>query len=52
MVYSRHFDGLPKAVRERLCRRLYELLPGEERQAILEILQDTKPGLPGFEMAR
>ena len=51
-VYSRHFDGLPKAVREPLCRRLYELLPGEERQAILEILRDTKPGLPGFEMAR
>jgi hypothetical protein len=52
MVYSRHFDGLPKTVRERLGRRLYELLPGEERQAILEILHDTKPGLPGFEMAR
>ena len=52
MVYSRHFDGLPKAVREPLCRRLYELLLGEERQAILEILRDTKPGLPGFEMAR
>ncbi len=48
MVYSRHFDGLPTAVRERLCRRLYELLPGEERQAILEILRDTKPGLPGW----
>jgi hypothetical protein len=52
MVYSRHFDGLPKDVGERLCRRLYELLPGEERQALLEILRDTKPGLPGFEMAR
>jgi len=52
MLYSRHFDGLPRDVRERLCRRLHELLPGEERQAILEILHDTKPGLPGFEMAR
>ena len=52
MLYSRHFDGLPRDVRERLCRRLHELLPGEERQALLEILRDTKPGLPGFEMAR
>jgi len=52
MVYSRHFDGLPRDVRERLCRRLHELLPGEERQALLEILRDTKPGLPGFELAR
>jgi hypothetical protein len=48
MIYSRHFDGLPTAVRDRLCRRLYELVPGEERQAILEILRDTKPGLPGW----
>jgi hypothetical protein len=48
MVYSRHFDGLPTSVRERLCRRLFELLAGEQRQAILEILQDTKPGLPGW----
>ena len=52
MLYSRHFDGLPRDVRERLCRRLHELLPGEERQALLEILRDTKPGLPGFELAR
>jgi len=52
VVYSRQFDGLPNSVRERLCRRLFELLPGGERQAILEILQDTKPGLPGLEMAR
>lgn len=52
MVYSRHFDGLPEAVREPLCRRVYELLPGAERQAILEILRDTKPGLPGLEIAR
>jgi len=48
MVYSRHFDGLPAAVREGLCRRLYELSLGEERQAIREILRDTKPGLPGW----
>jgi hypothetical protein len=52
MVYSRQFDALPSAARERLGRRLYELLPGEDRQAILAILRDTKPGLPGFETPR
>jgi hypothetical protein len=48
MVYSRHFDGLPAAVRERLCRRLYELSPAEERREILDILRETKPDLPGW----
>jgi len=48
MVYSRQFDGLPTAVRERLGRRLYELLPAEERREILDIMRDTKPDLPGW----
>ena len=48
MVYSRQFDGLPTAVRERLGRRLYELSPAEERREILDILRDTKPDLPGW----
>jgi hypothetical protein len=46
LVYSRQFEGLPAAVRERLYRRLKELLPEDERPAIVEILRDTKGDLP------
>ena len=49
MIYSRHFDGLPEAVRERVYRRIHETLNGAslvEARAILEILRDTKPNLP------
>jgi hypothetical protein len=60
MVYSDLFDGLPAPIRERVYRRLYEVLTGKEtgakyaalsvadRWAILEILLDTKPGLPDY----
>jgi hypothetical protein len=60
MVYSRAFDALPEDVRARIYRRLYDVLSGQEqgakfgrlagrdRRAILEILRDTKPGLPGY----
>jgi hypothetical protein len=47
MVYSRQFDALPETVRDRLHRRLNELLTGDEREAILEILRDTKPSFFG-----
>lgn len=47
LVYSRQFDALPEAVRERVRRRLDELLPGDSKQAILEILRDTKPSFMG-----
>ncbi|HEY7819054.1 MAG TPA: hypothetical protein VIG29_12595, partial [Vicinamibacteria bacterium] len=46
LVHSRQFEGLPAAVRERLYRRLKELLPEDERPAIVEILRDTKGDLP------
>ncbi len=45
MVYSPQFDALPDAIRERVHRRLDELLLGDSRQAIVEILRDTKPSL-------
>jgi hypothetical protein len=45
MVYSRQFDALPEAVRERVQRRLLELLPGDSKSTIVEILQETKPSL-------
>ena len=60
MVYSDLFDGLPAAVRERVYRRLYDVLAGKEvnpkyaalssaeRRAIVEILLDTKPNLPAY----
>jgi hypothetical protein len=58
MIYSEAFDALPPPVRSRVYRRLYEILTEksdeppyaklsrEDRRAILEILRDTKPGLP------
>jgi hypothetical protein len=58
LIYSEAFDGLPKPAKDVVYRRLWEVLSGkdqssafahlssEDRQAILEILRDTKPGLP------
>ncbi len=58
LIYSEAFDGLPDRVREQVYRRLWEVLTGEDqskhfthlapddRQAILEILCETKEGLP------
>jgi hypothetical protein len=43
MVYSRHFDGLPERARDRVRRRLRDMLNGE-REVALSILRDTKPG--------
>ena len=60
MIYSAQFDALPDYVRERIYQRLYDALTGKdresklaavpagERQAILEIVRDTKPRLPGY----
>ncbi|HKB04170.1 MAG TPA: hypothetical protein VKD90_18245 [Gemmataceae bacterium] len=60
LIYSPAFDGLPASVRDRTYRRLWDVLTGKEtgkdyahlsaadRQAIKEILIDTKPGLPEF----
>jgi hypothetical protein len=60
MIYSEAFDAMPEAVRERIYQRLYEVLTGrdqndkfkrisaEDRQAVLEILRETKPGLPAY----
>jgi hypothetical protein len=60
MVYSETFDAMPDQVRERVCRRLYDVLSGrdqsekfkklsaDDRRAVLEILRETKPGLPAY----
>jgi hypothetical protein len=60
MIYSEAFDGMPDDVRDRVYRRVFDVLTGidqsdkfkrlsaEDRRAVLEILRDTKPGLPAY----
>ena len=60
LIYSEAFDALPAPARDRIYRRLWEILSGKDnsktyarlceadRRAVLEILLETKPGLPGF----
>jgi hypothetical protein len=64
MIYTEAFDGMPEAARERIFRRLFDVLTGRERspryttlssddrQAILEILRDTKKGIPEYWKSR
>lgn len=60
LIYSEAFEALPAAVKDRVYRRLWEVLSGqdqseryarlspEDRQAVLEILRETKPSLPAY----
>jgi hypothetical protein len=60
MVYSDQLNGLPGPIRERLYRHLYDVLVGKDarkkyearsaadRQAILQILLETKTDLPPY----
>jgi hypothetical protein len=50
MIYSATFDGLPALAREKFYRKLYDTLPKlpDRRREILEILIETKKGLPGY----
>ena len=60
MIYSEAFDALPNEAKDRIYRRLYQVLTGKdqsglygkwgpaERQAVLEILRETKPDLPAY----
>jgi hypothetical protein len=57
LIYSKSFDEMPGTVKDYVTRRLHEVLTGqdqtaefkhlsvEDRQAILEIVRETKPGL-------
>ena len=59
-IYSRQFDGLPVEAKERIYLRLWEVLTGkdtskeyahisnDDRAAVLDILRDTKSGLPEY----
>lgn len=61
MIYTAAFDGLPVEVKAAVYKRLWAILSGqvrnearyahltpERRQAIVEILRATKPGLPEY----
>jgi hypothetical protein len=60
MIYSPAFDGLPNPIREAVYKRLWEILSGAEhgekyarlseadRTAVVEILRETKKGLPDY----
>ncbi|MEO8049209.1 MAG: hypothetical protein ABI833_02225 [Acidobacteriota bacterium] len=60
MIYTEAFDRMPAGARERIYRRLFDVLTEKEksprygklssadRRAILEILSDTKKGLPDY----
>ena len=60
LIYSEAFDAIPQPAKDYLLRRLWEVLTGkdngpdfrslrrEDRQAVLEILRETKKGLPGY----
>jgi hypothetical protein len=60
MIYTEAFDSLPSDARSAVYERMWEVLSGREtkdvyarltlddRKAIVEILRDTKPGLPEY----
>jgi hypothetical protein len=60
LIYSTAFDAMPPPVKEYVWRRLWDVLTGketdaayahlaaEDRRAILEIVRDTKAGLPNY----
>lgn len=60
LIYSEAFDALPGEMKEFVWRRLWEILAegkdgekfahlsAEDRKAILEILRETKTGLPDY----
>ncbi len=60
LIYSEAFDRLPAEMRDHIYKRLWEILTNQDtkedfrglgpeaRRAVLEILRDTKPGLPDY----
>ena len=60
MIYTEAFDALPAAAKDAVYARMWQVLSGAEtnrrytrlkpadRTAILEILRETKPGLPAY----
>lgn len=60
MIYSAAFDALPGPAKDRIYQHLYDVLSGkdqskpyntlaaQDRAAALEIVRETKPGLPSY----
>jgi len=51
MIYSEAFDAIPAPVKAAIYRRMWEVLGKRDeadRRAIVEILRETKPGLPDY----
>ncbi|MGP0075831.1 MAG: hypothetical protein ACLPWF_28275 [Bryobacteraceae bacterium] len=60
MIYSQAFDSLPAQAKDAIYKRMWEILSGAEkgsryahlsladRQAIVDILRETKPDLPSY----
>ena len=60
MIYSLAFDSLPTQARDAIYKRMWQILSGEEkgarysrlpladRQAVVEILRETKSSLPEY----
>ena len=61
LIYSPAFDQLPSAAKDPIYKRMWLILSGNERQpryqsalsladrrAIVDILRETKPGLPSY----
>lgn len=60
LIYSEAFDALPDKLKDQIYKRLWEILSGQDqspafaglskkdRQSILEILLETKTGLPDY----
>jgi hypothetical protein len=48
MIYSAAFDNLPDKARDLVYQRLYARLSAEKRADVLEIVRQTKSGLPAF----
>jgi hypothetical protein len=50
MIYTPAFDALPN--KDAVYRRMWEILSSDksraDRRAVVEILRDTKPGLPAY----
>jgi len=48
MIYSAAFDNLPEKARDLVYQRLYARLQAGNRADVLEIVRQTKSGLPAF----
>ena len=49
LIYSPAFDSLPAIVKQPIYRHMWDTLPKlKERQAIIEILRETKKDLPAY----